>query len=423
MDTFQTFPLHPQPELCESLSSYLLRLSVANRISFVYRLFRLVFPGEKHNTDFICDLVPTSWGILPQVSQCTEERLLQTTFHHLVNCFVPGKTAAVRRSFLGDTVVNHLRFCPVCLQTQGYYKLQWRFTCIPGCPEHNCYLHDACPHCDTAIPLFFTPLLMNTCPTCGQSLMSAEQQPLSAEDWAHTRIRFHDIGLLLSQPHDGIDLRSRLALLRQEAGYSRQEMCRLLNIRMVSLKGLEAVHKRPTPIFATFLDYLDVLSISFHDVLQKTPPIPDWQRSIDAFATQRREQLAMEADRREDKLAQRTVQALAQLQQDDENINVWALSSALSMNTADIRCYPRLSELLQHYDDLQERERFQRREADLLAQVEAAIQQLQGEPLTKQKICLYTKRRKGTIFQGYPRVWKHICEVVDADKKARRRVR
>ena len=45
------------------------------------------------------------------------------------------------------------RFCPCCLgeQTTPYFPLHWRFAAWRWCPEHDCLLENACPHC--AAPL------------------------------------------------------------------------------------------------------------------------------------------------------------------------------------------------------------------------------------------------------------------------------
>lgn len=68
------------------------------------------------------------------------------------------------------------QFCPQCLsQGPAWMRLRWRLAWSVCCPDHGCYLRDACPHCDA--PLIFHRLSLSTpgrlpCHACSANLAS-----------------------------------------------------------------------------------------------------------------------------------------------------------------------------------------------------------------------------------------------------------
>lgn len=51
--------------------------------------------------------------------------------------------------------ISNMKFCPVCLKKDKipYFRLSWKFIFVNICKEHNCYLHDACPICNSKISI------------------------------------------------------------------------------------------------------------------------------------------------------------------------------------------------------------------------------------------------------------------------------
>jgi hypothetical protein len=49
-----------------------------------------------------------------------------------------------------------VQFCPECLAKDAvpYYRKQWRLALFTYCPEHDCFLYDACPACGAPVAFF-----------------------------------------------------------------------------------------------------------------------------------------------------------------------------------------------------------------------------------------------------------------------------
>lgn len=68
------------------------------------------------------------------------------------------------------------RFCPWCLDENGYWRLDWRLPWICTCDDHEIWLHDHCPHCgstqrdDAWAARATTP---DSCLSCAKSLTEA----------------------------------------------------------------------------------------------------------------------------------------------------------------------------------------------------------------------------------------------------------
>jgi len=42
---------------------------------------------------------------------------------------------------------SRLRYCPLCLQEEPYWRMGWQFKLAVACTRHQVWLHDLCPHC------------------------------------------------------------------------------------------------------------------------------------------------------------------------------------------------------------------------------------------------------------------------------------
>ncbi|MHB1359382.1 MAG: TniQ family protein [Rhodocyclaceae bacterium] len=78
------------------------------------------------------------------------------------------------------------RFCPLCISSMQtpYFPIHWRFVAWRWCPDHDCLLEDACPHCGSEI-VFPTDIalsgpgklgygFLNRCMSCGAQLSEIE---------------------------------------------------------------------------------------------------------------------------------------------------------------------------------------------------------------------------------------------------------
>src|SRR5712671_1967805 len=85
---FDVFPVHPQPEPLESLTSYLMRLAESNGISSMDGLSAMCFPHQDRRiTREIADYPPISFDSLMTVAICSKESLLATTLFHVAAKF------------------------------------------------------------------------------------------------------------------------------------------------------------------------------------------------------------------------------------------------------------------------------------------------------------------------------------------------
>ena len=190
---FETLPLHPRPQPLESLTSYMIRLLEANGLQSLASSYFLFQTLQVTRGAVSKDHAPSSFGILPMLSQCSEVALRQMTFVHLERKLGhQGKPISLARSLAMD-----LRYCPICLAERAYRLLPWRFHALQGCSIHNCRLLDRCGHCGKTIPLFASPFEIATCPHCHYDLQMAPTEPLSQNEQVRAQKITRDLEFLL----------------------------------------------------------------------------------------------------------------------------------------------------------------------------------------------------------------------------------
>jgi transcriptional regulator with XRE-family HTH domain len=177
---FDTLPLHPSPEPLESFTSYLTRIAEVNSISHLSGL-KAFLGGYSHITNF-ADYPPRSFGMLPMLAANCEAILLKTTFYHAGKKFGQVCQPPYLARFLSGLIASSLRFCPLCLQEDLFYRLTWRFLILPGCPKHACHLLGHCSFCGCPIPIFASSLRIGTCPACKGDLRASIAQRLTEEE-------------------------------------------------------------------------------------------------------------------------------------------------------------------------------------------------------------------------------------------------
>ncbi len=81
---------------------------------------------------------------------------------------------------------NGLRFCPLCLKEDKipFFRKKWRLSFITFCSDHNCFLENRCPKCNTSI----SPYELNwdsslvKCYKCGYDLRKTEPLMIKQSD-------------------------------------------------------------------------------------------------------------------------------------------------------------------------------------------------------------------------------------------------
>jgi hypothetical protein len=243
---FQTLGVHPELEPLESLTGYLTRLAEINRIDSYQKFSLLSFPTQ---TKFLrlatYDFSLVSMTSLSQITSRSEAELQAGTFYHLGAKFGRWPYPQNLGRFLNDSISDHLRYCPQCLQEKPYYRLFWRFLALDACPWHRCELANSCWGCYQAIPLFKAPFRIGVCQNCDADLRHAATLMVEDDYWNARRVLL-DLTFLLksqnSESHGVIVIRTLgqvLQFLRLRKGSSINELGNILKISESKLIGTE----------------------------------------------------------------------------------------------------------------------------------------------------------------------------------------
>ena len=168
---FELLPVHPRPEIGESLSSFITRVAELNQIESYTELSMRLFSkhkGLKYNGDY--DLSPRKFIDCKRVVNIKTKNLRALTFYYLTeNLGRPNSSLGIS-SFLKESVCTTLRVCPLCLQEKGYYQLIWRIMDIKYCHIHKCKLIGTCDQCGKELSLFSMPFKILHCSNCDMDL-------------------------------------------------------------------------------------------------------------------------------------------------------------------------------------------------------------------------------------------------------------
>jgi ribosome-binding protein aMBF1 (putative translation factor) len=274
---FDVFPVHPQPEHLESLTSYLTRLAETNGISSMDGLSALCFPGQDRRiTRDIADYAPVSFYKLPVVGVCTEEKLRATTFFHVAAKFGRSTSPQPLSRFLSGCISQYLRYCPACLaeQENPYYQLSWRFLSVSCCTKHNCRILEKCQLCSNSIPLFTSPFKMGICPFCNWSLKNGQINLVAKEEKEKVYTSMSDIEFLLtSQPwekdcEDVIKSVGRgLVYERRRRNISAEKLAEQVGSTLTVIQGIEnGSFMRKGATLQSYIKYTRFLCLSLKDV-------------------------------------------------------------------------------------------------------------------------------------------------------------
>lgn len=76
-----------------------------------------------------------------------------------------------------------LQYCPMCLQSEPFFRRHWRLVCAFACPRHELLLQDCCQFCGVPIILHRCKLDITRCWKCGSSLCAVKigLMPIAAD--------------------------------------------------------------------------------------------------------------------------------------------------------------------------------------------------------------------------------------------------
>ncbi|TMC18064.1 MAG: TniQ family protein [Chloroflexi bacterium] len=271
IDYFDILPSHPPPMPLESLASYITRLAQANDIQSMSGLVALLSLEDRIHSStvgFFVDLPPVSFGALPEVAICSDARLLETTFYHLIRKFNRSPFPQPASRFLAASVAQRLRYCPVCLIEFGYYSLCWRFTMLTGCIYHLCHLLEKCGHCGQMVPLIVWPPKLGICPRCNGDLRTCPTSLLTAIERRYVFERHQELEFLLSSHPCDMQGEKVLQLLGQQLAYlrktrqeSRQDIAQTIKEPLYKLEIVESgdTMRRSGVTLQTYIKYAQYL--------------------------------------------------------------------------------------------------------------------------------------------------------------------
>lgn len=198
------WPAHPKPLPDELLSSWMVRIAQANAIK-LQSLCWIVFGNSQSPWNRDIDRSAPEWLIkaLSLKTGTPYRKVLDTTLLTYKGRLYRKPRYSGPLSWI-SVIQSHgmkhkgfgQQFCPVCLETDPvpYFRKQWRLALFTYCPEHQIYLHDACPQCQGPIMHYrgdfgreiHEALPIYCCPLCEMDLRQAPQiQPNFANSNLH----------------------------------------------------------------------------------------------------------------------------------------------------------------------------------------------------------------------------------------------
>ena len=274
---WNVLPLHPRPQVLESMTSYMIRLAGANGLQFVGELVELAGFSRRllENLSRSPDYPTPSYCTgLAQIARCPEERLLYTTFLPLVQRFGRSTHPVALHRFLAGSLASTLRYCPICLASSDttYSSLIWRFLVLPGCIEHEVCFLDECGHCGSPLPLLSPRSQLGQCVSCQGDLRTGPRTRLSDEILQPTQRRTHELSILLSLMSGPLDLAQARMIgkqcmaLRQQRDLSITEVASLSGVPIAVIIDIEQTSHRMRASFSDYMRYVDALSCSLLEV-------------------------------------------------------------------------------------------------------------------------------------------------------------
>jgi DNA-binding XRE family transcriptional regulator len=413
---FDSLPLHPRPRDLESLSSYILRLAEVNDLSSLHEVSALLDIPTGTLTR-LSDYPLLRFGMMTARASAKQEAILATTLYYFSTKFGRSTRPSPLARFLKGSLGSHLRYCPVCLSENNYYRLTWRFLALPGCATHGCRLLDCCSHCGAALPLIGFPLKVGVCPACGGNLGHCRAEPLQEQESGEAVERTLDLEYLLS-PHSSEQeevfskaVGRNLGVLRREKHLLAQNVAVHLGVPESHIGGIERSSKDQGAPFWVYVKYADYLGVSLRDIFTNSSVKPGKQvepLSLTTFITASNQQPGTEQNQREAELLKRLREAIPELKAQKKPITTKTVSEFVGLTPQGIQHYSTakvLWEQIRQEIHAEQKISKQQLEEELLACVREAIATLIANDCypSQEAISKLVKMSSGGL-RYYPRV-------------------
>lgn len=192
-------PAHPQPQVDELFSSWLVRIAKANGQKLHTFCRQVLGEVSIWNRDIDKSVTSQTLVALARKSGTNIRLAKQTSLAAFEGTLYEVHNPRGMTPWILPIGVYHrvrrrkgLQFCPQCLagDVDPYFRRAWRLALYTVCPQHGCKLLDSCPKCDAAVMFHrrdffdkenpdFEPL--TNCFACGFDLTSS---PISVADTA-----------------------------------------------------------------------------------------------------------------------------------------------------------------------------------------------------------------------------------------------
>ncbi|KYC34796.1 hypothetical protein WA1_49620 [Scytonema hofmannii PCC 7110] len=184
MSNTQKLLRRPRPYPDESLAGYIIRLTENNYYHHPKLIFQI--SGLKTRGVYANVFIPEqdNLSLLSLLCETEENVLWSMTFPSVK--YGQIKTENTIRVF-GNVVSitslskSHVKLCPLCLQSEPYYRLIWDLLVVTVCPFHQCLLIDKCPYCYQDIKWSIPSVVQCT---CGFDWREYSPKPLQSEQVA-----------------------------------------------------------------------------------------------------------------------------------------------------------------------------------------------------------------------------------------------
>lgn len=172
----------PTPYEDELLSSWITRTALSYYITpaELFSKYFVKYQAYKRDLD-IARFDDNFWSVLSSLSQLSVpvlkdmqildlEGKLQEKIH--INQRNRWIVAASGNLYPKERKSKALRFCPLCLKEKGYYSKDSKLLFVNVCTQHQVYMKDACPKCNSLVlPILIKPPeKIHECFRCGHDL-------------------------------------------------------------------------------------------------------------------------------------------------------------------------------------------------------------------------------------------------------------
>lgn len=169
------FPFRTSSFKGESLSSYIIRLAEMNRVSPIDLLNLFSYKKISSNSHLI-DIIPQKYIRVNELCSAVGHNNLarMSLLTVLLKVGIEEENILSWKKHLYGLVDHALKYCPLCLRHERYYKLIWQLKEISICRYHGIYLMNSCPHCGSTIHILSYNSLIGTCDNCQGYLYDGE---------------------------------------------------------------------------------------------------------------------------------------------------------------------------------------------------------------------------------------------------------